>query len=100
MEQQGAFEELKKRFTTKPVLAVSDRDQEMRVQADALDYATGGILSVKGTDGKWRPVAFISKSLSPPERNYEIHNKEMLVVVWCLEDWRHYLEGTKKEFEI
>jgi len=99
-EQQGVFKELKRRFTTEPVLAVPDRDQEMRVEADASDYTTGGMLSVKGADGKWRPVAFISKSLSPAERNYEIHDKEMLAVIRCLEDWRHYLEGTKKEFEI
>jgi len=99
-EQQGAFEELKKRFTTEPVLAVPDRDQEMRVEADALDYATGGTLSVKGKNGRWRPVAFISKSLSSAERNYKIHDKEMLAVIRCLEDWRHYLEGTKKEFKI
>jgi len=99
-EQQEAFKELKRRFTTEPVLAVPDRDQEMRVEADALDYAMGGMLSVKGADGKWRPVAFISKSLSPAEMNYEIHDKEMLAVIWCLEDWRYYLEGTKKEFEI
>ena len=51
-EQKGAFEELKRRFTTEPVLAVLDRDQEMRVEADTSDYATGGTLSVKGADGK------------------------------------------------
>ena len=45
-------------------------------------------------------MAFISKLLSPPEKNYEIHDKEMLAVIWCLEDWKHYLEGTKKEFKI
>jgi len=99
-EQERAFEELKRRFTTEPVLAVPDRDQEMRVEVDALDCATGGMLSVKGADGKWRPVAFISNLLSLAERNYEIHDKEMLAVIWCLEDWRYYLEGTKKEFKI
>jgi len=52
MEQQKAFQELKRKFTTKPVLAVPDRDQEMRVEADMLDYTTGGMLSVKGADGK------------------------------------------------
>ena len=100
VEQQGAFEELKKRFTTEPILAVPDRDQEMRIEADTSDYTMGGILLVKGENGKWRPVAFISKSLSPAEKNYEIHDKEMLAVIRCLEDWRHYLEGTKKEFKI
>ena len=81
MEQQGTFKELKRRFTTEPVLVVPDRNQEMRMEADASDYVTGGMLSVKGADGKWRPVAFISKLLSPPERNYKIHNKEMLAVM-------------------
>jgi len=99
-EQQKAFKELKRRFTTEPVLAVPDRDQEMRVEADVSDYVTEGTLSVKGADGKWRPVAFISKLLGPAKRNYKIHNKEMLAVIQFLEDWSHYLEGTKKEFEI
>jgi len=49
---------------------------------------------------KWRPVAFISKSLSDTERNYKIHNKEMLAVVRCLEAWRHFLEGTVEKFKI
>jgi len=50
---------------------------------------------VKYEDGKWRPVAFISKSMNSTKRNYEIHNKEILVVIRCLEAWRHYSEGTK-----
>ena len=100
MEQEEAFKELKKRFTTEPVLAVPDRNQKMRVETDVSDYTMGGTLLVKGEDGKWRPVAFISKSLSLPERNYEIHNKKILVVIRCLQDWKHYLEGIEKEFEI
>jgi len=72
----------------------------MRVEADASDYTTGGILSTKCKDGKWRSVAFISKSLNAMEQNYKIHDKEMLVVIRCLEAWRHYLEGAKLKFEI
>ena len=82
------------------MLAAPDLDKEMRVEADASDYVTGGVLSVKGEDGKWRPVAFISKSLNDTERNYKIHNKEMLAVIRCLEAWRHFLEGTRTKFEI
>ena len=55
---------------------------------------------MKCSDKKWRPVAFISKSLSDTERNYEIHDKEMLAVVRYLEAWRHFLEGTVVKFEI
>ena len=80
------FEELKRRFTMEPVLAVPDRNQEMRVEVDVSDYATGETLSVKGADEKWRLVAFISKLLSSLERNYKIHDKEMLAVIQCLED--------------
>ena len=78
----------------------SDLDREMRVEADALDFATEGVLSMKCEDEKWRPVAYISKSLNKAERNYEIHNKEMLVIIWCLEAWRHFLERAKDWFEI
>ena len=77
-----------------------DLDREMRVEADALDFAMGGVLSMKCEDEKWRPVAYISKLLNEAERNYEIHNKEMLAIIQCLEVWRHFLEGTKDQFEI
>ena len=84
-EQQKAFDELKQVFTMKPVLAAPDLNKEFRVEADASNYTTEGVLLIKCSDEKWRPVAFISKSLSNTERNYEIHNKKMLAVVRCLE---------------
>jgi len=67
------------------VLAALDLDKEFRVEADTSNYAIGGVLSMKCSDKLWRPVAFISKSLSDTERNYKIYNKEMLAVVRCLE---------------
>ena len=85
MEQQKAFDKLKRVFTTKPVLAVLDLDKEFRVEADVSNYATEGVLSMKCSDEMWRPVTFISKSLSGTERNYKIHDKEILAVVRCLE---------------
>jgi len=84
----------------RPVLVAPDLDKEFRVEADASNYATGGVLSMKCSDDLWRPIAFISKSLSDTERNYEIHDKEMLAIVRCLEAWRHFLEGTIVKFEI
>ena len=53
---------------------------------DALDYMTGGVLSMDCKDGKWRPVAYLSKLLNETERNYEIHDKEMLAVIRGLEN--------------
>ena len=99
-EQQKAFNELKQVFTMKLVLAALDLDKEFRVEADASNYATGGVLLMKYSDELWRLVAFISKSLSDTERNYEIHDKEILAVVRCLEVWRHFLEGAMVKFKI
>jgi len=84
-KQKEAFGKLKVVFTTEPVLAIPDIDREMRVEVDASDYATGEVLSTKCEDGKWRLVVFISKSLNATERNYKIHDKEMLAVIRCLE---------------
>jgi len=84
-EQERAFKHLKEIFTTRPVLAMPDLDKEFRVEADTSNFATGGVLSVKCEDDLWRPVSFISKALNETERNYEIHDKEMLGVICCLE---------------
>jgi len=99
-EQEEVFRKLKAMFTTEPVLAIPDIDRKMRVEADASDYTTGGVLSTKYEDGKWRPVAFISKLLNTTEQNYKIHDKEMLAVIRYLEVWRHYLEEAKLKFKI
>jgi len=91
---------LKTVFTNQPLLVALDLDKEFRVEADASNFATGGVLSIKCEDNKWRPVAYISKSLNETERNYEIHDKEMLAVIYCLEAWRHFLEGSRSKFEV
>ena len=99
-KQQAAFKQLKAVFTTRPVLATPDLDKELRVEANASNFATGGVLSVRCKDNLWQPVAFISKALNETERNYEIYDKKMLGVIRCLEAWRHFLEGARTKFEI
>jgi len=85
-KQEDAFQGLKKVFMTKPILVAPDLDKEMRVEADASEYATGGVLSIRCKDDKWRPIGFISKSFNETERNYEIHDWEMLAIVRSLEE--------------
>ena len=70
------------------------------VEADASDYTTGAVLSMKDDDGKWHPCAYLSKGLNNVERNYDVHDKELLGVMHALKAWRHYLEGCKHKFEI
>ena len=99
--QRSAFRKIKDLVTSAPVLALPADDQPFRVEADSSDFATGAVLSqLSSEDGKWHPIAYYSKSLSETERNYEIHDKEMLAIIRALEEWRHFLEGAKHRFEI
>ena len=75
-------------------------DKKMRIEVDASDYAMEGVLLMEGENGKWRLVAFLSKSLNETERNYKIHDKEILAIIRGLESWRHLLEGAQFKFEI
>lgn len=98
--QAKAFRDLKAAITSAPILVFLSESKVYHVECDSSDYATGAVLSQEGSDGKLHPIAFLSKSLNAVERNYEIHDKEMLSVMRALEEWRHYLEGTETPFEI
>ena len=74
------------RFTKELVLAALNLDKKMRIEVDTSDYTIGGVLSIEYEDDRWRLIAFISKSLNKTERNYEIHNKEMLAIIRDLEN--------------
>jgi hypothetical protein len=99
--QKEAFEALKKAFTTAPVLRIPDDTSPFRLSTDASEFAIGAVLSQYSPETKkWHPVAYYSKSLTKPERNYEIFDKEMLAIIRALEEYRHYLEGHPEKFEI
>ena len=68
------------------MLVTPDLDKKMRMEVDASDYIIEGVLSMECEDGRWRPVAYLLKSLNMTERNYKIHDKEMLVVIRKLEN--------------
>ena len=99
-QEQAAFDSLKKIITSAPVLIFPQDNKPYRLEADSSNYATGAVLSQEGEDGKWHPIAFHSQSLRPEQRNYDIHDKEMLAIIRALEEYRHLLEGTQHEFEI
>ena len=81
-----AFTSLKKCITSAPILAMPNDQQPFRIKSDSSDFASGGVLlQLSKDDGKWHPVSFLSKSLSPVERNYDVHDKELLAIVCCLE---------------
>ena len=59
----------------------------------------GGVLA-QLIEGKLHPIAYRSQSLSPVERNYEIHDRELLAIMRALEDWHQYLLGATCPFEV
>jgi len=81
------FKDLKTAMTTALVLMSPQDSEPFQIEIDSLDFATGAVLSQQSTkDRKWHPIAFYSKSLFSIERNYEIHNKEMLAIIHVLEE--------------
>ena len=100
VKERIAFEALKAAFTCALVLQYPDQDCEFRLETDASEFTVRGVISVKCEDGEFRPVVYISHSMTPPERNYPVHDKEMLAIIEATEAWRHYLEATPYAFEI
>ena len=97
--QRVVFDMLKLHFTTAPILAFPDIDCVFCLESDASNYTTGAVLSIE-KEGIWHPVTFSSHSMMPQEWNYLIADKEMLSVIQALEQWCHYLEGARHQFEI
>jgi len=79
-EHQKAFEELKKKITSQLVLSLPRREGKFRVETDTSGHTIGGVLSQE-QEGKWKPIAFLSRTMQPAERNYEIYDKELLAIV-------------------
>src|SRR5258708_7944634 len=98
--EQQAFDALKNAVTSAPMLAFPSKSGLFQLECNASNFATGAVLSQQQEDGLFHPIGFMSKSFSDTERNYQIHDKEMLAIMHTLEEWRHFLEGSDQMFEI
>lgn len=95
-----AFNRLKDAFGTAPILAYYDPKRRTVLEADASNWASGGVLSQFDSKGKLHPVAFFSAKHSPTECNYEIYDKELLAIMKAFEEWRPKLQGTEEPVEV
>jgi len=86
-EQEEAFEELKKRFTTAPILSHFYPGRKRVVETDSSDFARGCVL-FQYQGRSLYPVAFHSRKLNSADRNYEMHDKELLAVMEAFKEWK------------
>jgi hypothetical protein len=91
---QNAFEELKTRVTTEPVLAHPILTDPFELEVNASGFAMGAVLLQRKEDGKKHPIVYYSKTLSAAERNYDVYDLELLAIVNALDHWRPYLAGS------
>jgi hypothetical protein len=99
-KEQEAMNALKEALKVAPVMMQPDQNKEFFLETDASGFATGAVLSQKDEEGKLHPVAFLSKSLNPAERNYDIFDKELLAIIRAFKEWRHLLQGTEKAIQV
>jgi hypothetical protein len=90
-----AFQTLKNSFLSKPILTAPDKTKPFYLETDASKHATGAVLMQHDSNGDLKPCGFISKAFAPPERNYQIYDREMLAVFRGFKTWRHYLLGAE-----
>ena len=93
-----AFEELKERLTSPPVLVLPRRDCPYMIDTDASAYQLGASLLQRQDADKpteWMPVGYWSRTLNAAERNYSATERECLAVVWAVTSLRPYVEGTR-----
>jgi len=99
-EEEQVFHSLQTALTTTPVLLLLDYGKPFNLITDTSDYAMGAILEQEDAFGRSHLVVYFSKSLQPTERNYEIHDKELLAIVQLLKHFRHYLQGNEHQTKI
>lgn len=91
---QQAFDGLKAKFTSAPVLRIPDPTKPFVLETDASKFATRAVLRQQDMNGDWHPCGFLLQSFSPAEKNYQIYDKELLGIINGLKAWRHYFEGS------
>jgi hypothetical protein len=96
-EREKAFRQIKELVKNAPILMLHNPDKQHLIRPDASGYALGIVLEQPDDDGKWRPVAFFSRKFTTAERNYDVHDRELLAIVEAFKQWRHYLQGVKEE---
>ncbi|MBW0477455.1 hypothetical protein O181_017170 [Austropuccinia psidii MF-1] len=98
-EALSQFHQLREAFTTAPMLSHFNPSLPTIVETNASNYALGAVLS-QVSDSEKHPISFDSQKPIPAELNYEIHDKELLGIVWALKRWREFLLSLSSPFKV
>jgi hypothetical protein len=93
--EEDAFKRIKQSLIEAPILAIADQEKPFSVVCDASDNAIGCALMQKDDDARDRVIAYESRQLKPAERNYPVHDKELLAMKYALAKFRVYLLGDR-----
>ena len=93
-ECQEAFDTLKEKLTSAPIIALPREEGEFRLDTDASNWAIGAVLS-QVQDGEERVIAYGSRMLSSTEARYCTTRRELLAVVYFAKYYRQYLLGRR-----
>jgi hypothetical protein len=96
--QQEAFDELKRRLVTAPILTAPDWTREFHVTVDASGWCLGAILWQLDAGNRECPIYYASRQMNPAEKNYTTTEREALAMVYACKKFRHYLLGYKVVF--
>jgi hypothetical protein len=89
----AAFEQLKTSLNSAPCLIHPRSDLPFVLGTDASDFAVGAVLMQDHGQGL-QPIGFYGRKLNKAERNYAVYDKEMLAVVYALNNWHYLLESS------
>ena len=92
-ECHTAYEELKRRLVSAPILAHPNFEMDFILETDASVHGLGAILSQVQLDGKPHPVSYASRAVNDSEWKYGITELETLAVVWGVSHFHHFLYG-------
>ncbi len=95
-ECQIAFDILKERFTSAPVLMMPNVNKPFVLQTDASDCAIGAVLMQEDENGDLHPCGFLSHALTPTKMRWQIYDCELFAIYYALyKEWRYLLESAE-----
>jgi len=97
---QAAFDELKRAFTTGPILTDFDETHPTKLETDASDSAQGAVLSQLCEAERWHAVASHSRRFAPAKVNYDVQDKEMTAIVAAFREWEYMLRSVEEQITV